>query len=149
MQVIPGFEVYTQDSVNYTAFTDAYWSAQQANIDPKCVVKPSTSTQVSAVVLISRLSRCPFAVKGGGHAAFEGSSSIEGGITISLEKLNKIEVAADKTSVFVGPGRRWLEFYNELEKHGLAVVGGRVRSNLYRCFKFLTGFRSAMSVFLV
>ena len=65
-------------------------------------------------------------MKGGGHAAFEGASSIEGGITISLEELNEIKVAADKQSVYVGPGNRWGQFYSELEKHGVAVVGGRV-----------------------
>lgn len=118
--------MFLEESANYTAFTDAYWSAQQAEVNPYCIVKPSSSLQVSTVVLISRLTRCPFAVKGGGHAAFEGSSSIEGGITIALEQLDEIKIAADKSSVYVGPGNRWLEFYTELEKHGLAVVGGRV-----------------------
>jgi FAD/FMN-containing dehydrogenase len=65
-------------------------------------------------------------VKGGGHAAFEGASSIDGGITIALENLNTIKVAADKGSVLVGPGNRWMNVYTELEKHGLGVVGGRV-----------------------
>ncbi|KAF2998444.1 hypothetical protein E8E13_000735 [Curvularia kusanoi] len=126
LKLIPSFEVYAKNTTNYTTFTNEYWATQQGDVNPECIIKPSTPKQVSIAVLISRLTRCPFAVKGGGHAAFAGSSSIEGGITIALEKLNKIEVATDKKSVLVGPGRRWLEFYNELEKHGLAVVGGRV-----------------------
>lgn len=86
--------------------------------------------QVSTVVLVSRLTRCPFAVKGGGHAAFAGSSSINGGITIALEELNQIEVAADNKTVSVGPGNRWVNLYQELEKHGLGAVGGRVSTSL-------------------
>lgn len=126
MNVLPGFEVLLDNSTDYTNFTNEYWSAQQAAVNPYCIVKPSCASQVSTVVLISRLTKCPFAVKGGGHAAFEGSSSIDGGITIALEKLDEVNVAADKNSVYVGPGNRWFDFYTALEKDGLAVVGGRV-----------------------
>ncbi|KAF9698012.1 hypothetical protein EKO04_004314 [Ascochyta lentis] len=120
------FTVLLSNTTNYTNFTSAYWSAQQAEVNPYCIVKPSNAQQVSAVVLISRLTKCPFAVKGGGHAAFQGASSIDGGITVALEKLNEIKVAADKKTVFVGPGQRWFDFYTELQKYGLAVIGGRV-----------------------
>lgn len=126
LKMLPGFEVSLQDSANYTTFTNAYWSTQQAEVSPYCVFKPSSAKQVSTVILISRLSRCPFAVKGGGHAAFEGSSSIEGGITIALEKFDEITVAADKSNVYIGPGNRWGNVYSELLKHDIAVVGGRV-----------------------
>ncbi|KAF3028316.1 hypothetical protein E8E12_000290, partial [Didymella heteroderae] len=126
LNILPGFEVLPEAPANYTAFTGAYWPAQQAQVSPYCIFKPSTAKQVSTAVLVSRFSRCPFAVKGGGHATFEGSSSIEGGITIALEKLNEIKIAADKQSVYVAPDIRWGQFYSELEKHGVAVVGGRV-----------------------
>ncbi|KZM26852.1 flavin adenine dinucleotide binding [Ascochyta rabiei] len=126
LSILPGFTVFFDNSTTYTNFTNAYWSAQQAEVNPYCIVKPSNALQVSNIVLISRLTRCPFAVKGGGHAAFQGASSIDGGITVALENLNEIKVATDKKSVFVGPGNRWLGFYTELQKHGLAVVGGRV-----------------------
>jgi hypothetical protein len=43
-----------------------------------------------------------------------------------LEELNEIKVTADKQSVDVGPGNGWGQFYSELEKNGVAVVGGRV-----------------------
>lgn len=79
-------------------------------------------------MLISRLYQCPFAVKGGGHAAWAGASSIEGGITISLENFKQANVSADKTTVDIGPGLTWLDVYSAVEKHGLSVVGGRVSS---------------------
>lgn len=78
------------------------------------------------MVLLSRLARCPFAVKGGGHAAFANASNIGGGITVSMHKLNKVEVSSDKTTVNVGPGNRWVDVYQKLEEHELGVIGGRV-----------------------
>ncbi|KAJ4400379.1 hypothetical protein N0V91_008735 [Didymella pomorum] len=126
INILLGFEVLFEESTRYTTFTGAYRSAQQADVNPYCIFKPSSAKQVSTAVLVSRLTRCPFAVKGGGHAAFEGASSIGGGITIALEELNEIKVTADKQSVDVGPGNGWGQFYSELEKNGVAVVGGRV-----------------------
>jgi FAD/FMN-containing dehydrogenase len=118
--------VISKGTSAYDAFTSAYWSAQQAQVNPFCVFKPFSALQISTAVLISRLTQCPFAVKSGGHAAFPGSSSIEGGITITLEKLNEITLSSDKKIAAVGPGNRWLRVYETLEKEGLAVIGGRV-----------------------
>lgn len=110
----------------YDAFTGAYWAAQQGQVDPFCVFKPSSAVQVSAAVLLSRLTQCPFAIKGGGHAAFAGGSSIEGGITIALEQMNEVTLSSDKKVAAIGPGNRWLAVYEALEHEGLAVIGGRV-----------------------
>ncbi|KAF2821615.1 FAD binding domain-containing protein [Ophiobolus disseminans] len=118
--------VLSEGSSAYDSFTGAYWAAQQANVNPFCVFKPSSATQVSAAVLLSRLTQCPFAVKGGGHAAFAGGSSIEGGITIALEKLNEVTLSSNKKIAAVGPGNRWIRVYETLEQDGLAVIGGRV-----------------------
>lgn len=120
--------LYEGDSA-YDAFTGSYWAAQQAVVNPFCIFKPSNALQVSAAVLISRLTQCPFAVKGGGHAAFAGGSSIEGGITIALEKINEITLSSDKKLAAIGPGNRWISVYETLEPQGLAVIGGRVCSD--------------------
>ncbi|KAF2844786.1 FAD binding domain-containing protein [Plenodomus tracheiphilus IPT5] len=94
-------------------------------VNPYCVFKPSKALDVSTMVLISRLTQCPFAIKGGGHTAFPGASSIEGGITVSLQDMNKIELSSDKKIAAVGPGNRWGAVYTELGKNNLAVIGGR------------------------
>lgn len=78
------------------------------------------------LVLLSRLTRCPFAVKSGGHAAFAGASSIEGGITVSLQNLNGIRLSEDKKTVSIQPGNTWLTVYTNLAAYDLAVLGGRV-----------------------
>lgn len=78
------------------------------------------------MVLAARLYQCPFAVKGGGHAAWAGASSIEDGITVSMENFKQAVVASDKQTVDVGPGLRWIDVYKAVEKDGLSVAGGRV-----------------------
>lgn len=76
--------------------------------------------------LITATFQCKFAVKGGGHAAFGGSSSIQSGITIDLQKLNNTLVNDDNTITQVGPGNRWINVYDYLSPKNLSVVGGRV-----------------------
>ena len=115
-----------ENSTAYDSFTAAYWSGQQGALSPACVFKPRRTLEVSAVVLISRLYQCPFAVKGGGHSAWAGASSIQDGITISLENFKQAVVSADKTTIDTGPGLRWIDIYSAAEEHGLSVVGGRV-----------------------
>lgn len=78
------------------------------------------------MVLLSRLTQCPFAAKSGGHAAFTGASNIEGGITVTFQKMKGIKLAADKKMVDVQPGNTWHDVYTGIEKDGLGVVGGRV-----------------------
>lgn len=77
-------------------------------------------------MLLSRLTTCPFAVKGGGHAAFGGASNIEGGITVTMESLDQVSVASNKKTVDVGPGNRWVDVYTALEPFGVGVAGGRM-----------------------
>lgn len=88
--------------------------------------KPGSARDVATLVLVARLTRCPFAVKGGGHAAFAGASSVERGVIVSMERMKQVLVSGDKKMVDVGPGNRWVDVYSALEKDELAVIGGRV-----------------------
>ncbi|KAJ4368693.1 hypothetical protein N0V86_009602 [Didymella sp. IMI 355093] len=96
-----------------------------ALVDPYCVFKPAKSLEVSTLVLLSRLTQCPFAIKGGGHTGFPGASSIEDGITVSLEDMNEITLSGDKKTAAIGPGNRWGSVYTNLAEHNLTVIGGR------------------------
>lgn len=81
---------------------------------------------MSASLLITKFFKCPFAVKSGGHAAFANASNIEGGLTIDLARLNRIQVSPDNTTTQLGAGNRWGDVYSHLDPLGLSVVGGRV-----------------------
>ena len=47
-------------------------------------------------------------MKGGGHAAWAGASSIEDGITVSMENFKQVVVSDDKQTVDIGPGLLWV-----------------------------------------
>ncbi|KAK8025326.1 hypothetical protein PG990_003149 [Apiospora arundinis] len=116
------------DEVAYTAFVGNYWSAIQSDVHPYCVFKPSTSAAVSVLVLLSRFTQCPFAVKSGGHAAFAGASNIEGGITVSFQNLTAVALSADKKVASVQPGNTWGSVYSTLQKDDVVVIGGRIEN---------------------
>ncbi|KAF1847782.1 FAD-binding domain-containing protein [Cucurbitaria berberidis CBS 394.84] len=120
--------VETQTEPTYNAFVNSFWSAQQREITPQCIFKPEKALDVSTTVLISRLTQCPFAAKSGGHSAVPGGSNVDGGITISFEKMSKIALSADKKIASFQPGHTWFDIYTALEAENLAVVGGRVSS---------------------
>ncbi|KPI40357.1 Bifunctional solanapyrone synthase [Cyphellophora attinorum] len=126
LRILYGSAVLTEGSTAYDSFTGGYWSVQQSSVDPYCIFKPASALDVSVSILIARLSQCPFAVKSGGHAAFAGASSIEGGITIALERIDDIVVSKDKKTVAIGPGNLWFDVYTTLQPTNLAVIGGRV-----------------------
>jgi FAD/FMN-containing dehydrogenase len=82
---------------------------------------------VSTVVLVARrLFQCPFAVKSGGHAAFVGASSVEGGITVDLVDMKERKLSADQKTAAIGAGNRRFDVYDYLTPYNLAVVGDRV-----------------------
>ncbi|KAL4887813.1 hypothetical protein BDV59DRAFT_189845 [Aspergillus ambiguus] len=118
--------VFAQNTTTYQNFTSSYWSVQQEEVQPHCVFKPGKASDVSVLVLLSRLTQCPFAAKSGGHAAFAGASSSPGGITVWLKDINAVTLNSDKSIASVGPGNTWTDVYSALESHGLAVIGGRV-----------------------
>lgn len=103
-----------------------YWSLLQVEVEPRCTFVPSATSAVSVLVLLSRLTQCPFAVRSGGHAAFAGASNVAGGITVSMQNLNAIQLSEDRRTVSIQPGNTWSTVYTELAKSSLAVIGGRV-----------------------
>ncbi|CAJ2502293.1 Uu.00g096870.m01.CDS01 [Anthostomella pinea] len=124
-QVFGSQVISRSDGEGYNSFTSSYWSMQQAEVSPACIFIPESSKGIAIQLLISRLTACPFAVKGGGHASFAGSSSIENGIVVSLRSFSDITLSADRATVTVGAGTRWGDVYAALEPHDLTVVGGR------------------------
>ncbi|KAI0140423.1 FAD-binding domain-containing protein [Xylariaceae sp. FL1272] len=106
-----------------------YWSVQQSkDTKPRCFFQPKNAEEVSITVLLSRATQCPFAVKGGGHAAFKGASNSDGGITIDFIRMNHVIPSSDRKTASLGPGNTWHNVYSNLEKYNLTMVGGRVAS---------------------
>ena len=60
------------------------------------------------------------------HTPWAGAANIQAGITFDLQRLNEVTVAADRTTVKIGPGNRWGAVYSKLDAMKLATSGGRV-----------------------
>ncbi|KAI4167241.1 MAG: hypothetical protein LQ343_007377 [Gyalolechia ehrenbergii] len=118
--------VFLSASTEYKQQQSSYWSNQQAETQPACRVLPRSAKEVAITYLVAATFNCKFAVKGGGHAAFGGASSIEDGMTIDLQNLMSISVNSEKTITQVGAGNRWINVYEYLTPRNLSVVGGRV-----------------------
>ena len=83
--------------------------------------------ETAVVLKIVVLLRTKFAVRSGGHSTSRGFSSIDAeGVLIDMSDVNQITLSADKSTVSLGPGGQWDRVYEELEKHKITVVGGRV-----------------------
>ncbi|KKA22494.1 FAD binding domain protein [Rasamsonia emersonii CBS 393.64] len=123
--IFPG-KVLSKDTPAYTVWDASFWSQQQAQVQPACIFQPANSSEVSAGLLLARLTQCPFAVKSGGHAAFAGGSNIQNGLTIDLSALKSISISPDRKTAQIGAGNVWLDVYSALQPYNLSVIGGRV-----------------------
>lgn len=121
-----GSTVSLEGQTPYDQFINSFWSGIQIDVTPSCVFAPSKPADLSVLLLISRLTQCPFALRSGGHAAFAGASSIEGGITVSLARFNEISLSKDRKVAAVGSGNVWGTVYEYLEPYDLTVIGGRL-----------------------
>lgn len=115
----------------YQTTVASYWS-NLAQLSPSCIVQPINAEDISIAVktLVKTNGRtpCRFAVRGGGHTPWEGSSNIQDGVTIDLSRLNKVEYNQPKSTASIGPGTRWVDVYMVLDKLGVSVPGGRAGS---------------------
>ena len=109
-------------------FQNQYFSVQQRELVPQCVVQPESTDQVSQVINVLNQQECPFAIKSGGHGFQAGTSNIHNGLVIDLSKLNGIELSDSGSTAAIGTASRWGDVYLKLQEHGLLTVGGRVAS---------------------
>lgn len=132
-----GAEISFPNTAPYNESIGSYFSVQNNDIRPACVVSARTTRDVQeAVGILSTLSlvgkfaghKCQFAVRSGGHTPWAGSATIQDGVDIDLSALNQVTPSKNKRTVSIGPGNRWIDVYLKLDALGLAVSGGRVSS---------------------
>ncbi|KAI4253386.1 MAG: hypothetical protein L6R42_007601 [Xanthoria sp. 1 TBL-2021] len=125
-KALPG-KVSLPASNGYSASLKSYFSLQEAEITPYCVVSPANERDVSTAIKILAApdSTTKFAIRGGGHTVWKGSANIEDGVTINMRAINAVEVSEDKTVTSVGAGALWRDVYSVLDAMGLATSGGR------------------------
>lgn len=119
-------------SSSYETSINSYWSGR-AQLAPACIVQPTGAEDVSQIVktLVSTSSKtypCRFAIRGGGHTPWAGSSNIQRGVTIDLSLMSKTTLNKEATAASIGPGSRWVNVYGVLDQLGVSVPGGRAGS---------------------
>ncbi|EAW14269.1 FAD-binding oxidoreductase [Aspergillus clavatus NRRL 1] len=130
-----GNKVSFPGTTTYNSSLSSYFSQQNSDLHPKCIVSPTSAEDVSIAIRTLTSTpdvldnyggpHCHFAVRSGGHASIGGVSNIADGITIDLRGLNSININSDHTAVSVGVGATWGEVYAYLDPLGLSAAGGR------------------------
>lgn len=125
------------DAQIYNASIQSY-PFLQLRQHPSCIVRPSTSQDVSkAVLILKQNNETQFAIKGGGHNPNTGYNNIDDGVTIDMQSLKKVEVAKGDKVIRVGAGALWQDVYDEADKRNLTAMGGRI--GVVGTAGFLTG----------
>lgn len=87
---------------------------------PEAVVKPKTGEEVSAIVRLANQELIPITPRGAGTGLSGGSVPINGGIVLSLTRMNRIrEIIPEDLLAVVEPGVVTADFQSAVEKLGL------------------------------
>lgn len=117
---------------------------------PECVVLPTTTEQVAAVVRLCHREGIPFTPRGAGTNISGGTIPVKGGIVISLTRMDRIlEIDIPNQRAIVQPGVINLELSAALAPYGYyfapdpasqkaSTIGGNVGENAGgpHCFKY-------------
>lgn len=107
-------EMYARDEVS-----DQLWEKL-----PEVVVKPENTQQVSEIVKLANRMLLPITPRGGGTGLAAGAVPLNGGIVLSLEKMNKLlEVDTENLFMVVEPGVTTGEVQKTAQEHGLLYAG--------------------------
>ena len=102
--MLPGKVSLPSDPV-YQTSKDSYFSQQENDISPACIIIPlntldvATAVKVLASVYVSSSHSARFAVRGGGHTPWAGSAFIEDGTVIDMTSIKAVTVNSDGSVV--------------------------------------------------
>uniref|UniRef100_A0A0W0GA70 FAD-binding PCMH-type domain-containing protein n=2 Tax=Moniliophthora roreri TaxID=221103 RepID=A0A0W0GA70_MONRR len=92
---------------------------------PVCVVYPTNTTHVSAAMSAIYKAKSRYAVLAGGHSAMKGWNNVAGGVLIDFRDMRQATYDAQKDTITLQPGIRWVEAVTALAPQGVAPIGGR------------------------
>lgn len=107
---------------------------------PQAVVRAECAEHVQIAMRWAAKHRVPVVARGAGTGLSGGSSAVDGGITISLERMRSIEIDADTRVAIVEPGALNVEVKDAAAAHGLwyppdpssfeiCSIGGNIATN--------------------
>jgi glutamate synthase domain-containing protein 2/FAD/FMN-containing dehydrogenase/ferredoxin/glutamate synthase domain-containing protein 3 len=89
---------------------------------PDLVLQPTREEHLLEIFALAREQKVPLTVRGAGTWGYGGAVPTRGGILIDLGLMDAIEVNADALQLTVGPGARFLNIEQELERRGLTLL---------------------------
>ncbi|KAI1331859.1 FAD binding domain-containing protein [Xylariaceae sp. FL0255] len=123
---LTSIEVLGPLALGYITDQTEYWSSSCSDLLPSCILKPTTTEEVAAIVSILATNNETFATKSGGHNPNNWFASVDGGPLISTEALNEVILDIASETVTIGPGNRWDDVSAALDGTGYTAVGGRI-----------------------
>ncbi|KPI40317.1 Bifunctional solanapyrone synthase [Cyphellophora attinorum] len=117
--------ILLQPSDGAYAARQGSYLAQNAALNPACVLQPRTAEDVSQVMRAIADTGINFAVRSGGCVLWPGGSSIADGVTIDLGAMGDVIYNSSTRIASLQPGSNWGEVYKEMEKHCVMVAGAR------------------------
>lgn len=107
---------------------------------PAAVVRAESAEQVQTAVRWAAKHQVPVVPRGAGSGLSGGSSAIDGGITISLERMRRVDIDVDTRVAIVEPGALNVEVKQAAADHGLwyppdpssfeiCSIGGNIATN--------------------
>lgn len=124
---LPDGRVSSPLTLSYTSETNSYWATNLHDAKPACLVLPESADEMSLVVkTLNKYPSVEFAIKSGGHTPNKRHSSIQDGVLISTKNLAGTTYDPETELAHVEPGGEWNDVFEELGKHGVAIVGGRL-----------------------
>ncbi|KAF2744280.1 putative FAD-binding oxidoreductase [Sporormia fimetaria CBS 119925] len=117
--------VFLPSASGYSEISTENWS-NTADRTPSCVFRPDNAEDLSKVIRQLQKNRTKFAIRSGGHSPSPDAANINNGVLIDLAGFDQVEYDAARKRATIGTGLRWGKVYEELDKFGVTVVGGRV-----------------------
>jgi len=116
------------------------WSRDQTAGHPLAVVRPEDASHVQAAVRWAAEHRVPVVPRGAGSGLSGGSTAVDGGLVLSLERMRAIEIDVECRVAVVEPGALNAEVKAAAAEHGLwyppdpssyeiCSIGGNVATN--------------------
>ncbi len=89
---------------------------------PDLVLQPSTEEHILKIFDLARKHKIPLTIRGAGTWGYGGAVPTQGGILIDLNLMDKIEVNPETLELTVGPGARFHDIHQQLERYGLSLL---------------------------
>ncbi|MFT4163880.1 MAG: FAD-linked oxidase C-terminal domain-containing protein [Microlunatus sp.] len=116
------------------------WSRDPGAGTPLAVVRPTDAAQVQTVVRWCAANQVPITPRGAGTSLSGGSSAVDGGIVLSMERMRAIEIDTTTRVAVVEPGALNAEVKAAAAEHGLwyppdpssyeiCSIGGNIATN--------------------